>query len=99
MNLREALLAYFVANPKLSVALFSGGREIRAKGYERQGLPVQNGQVDGRVTFGPFREMTRFDEVRLLDGETSLEVLQRFSEALPLPPGAEFAHDLEIDIR
>ncbi len=98
MNLRQALMGFF-DNPELRVGLFSGGREVRTPGYERQPLPRQNGLVRGRVTFGPFVQMTRFDEVRLLDGDVSLEVLQSLSEALPLPPGAEFAHDLEIDIK
>jgi len=51
------------------------------------------------VLFGPFAQLARFDEIRLLDGDKSLDTLHRFSEALPLPPGAEFAHDLEIDVR
>jgi hypothetical protein len=89
----------FFDRPSLSVGLFSGGSEVRVAGYQRQPLPRSGGEVRGRVSFGPFGQMTRFDEIRLLDGDSSLEVLQRFSEALPLPPGAEFAHDLEIDVR
>lgn len=98
MNLRDALMGFF-DNPDLRVGLFSGGREVRVPGYERQPLPRQNGLVRGRVTFGPFVQMARFDSVHLMDGDVSLEVLQSLSEALPLPPGAEFAHDLEIDIK
>lgn len=98
MTLRQALLRYFT-NPDLRVALFVDGQEIRSEGYNRQRLPIRNGIVRGQVRFGPFPNQTRIDEIRLLDGEQSLQTLQRFSEPLPLPPGAEFAHDLEIDIQ
>ncbi len=98
MSLRQALMGFF-DRPSLSVGLFSGGSELRVPGYERQPLPRSAGEVRGRVLFGPFAQLARFDEIRLLDGDKSLDTLHRFSEALPLPPGAEFAHDLEIDVR
>lgn len=97
MSLRTFLLRA-LDSPRLSVGLFDDGLEVVAVGYTRQPLPHQDGQIRGRLVFGPFARLVRFDEVRLLDGDATVETLHRLSAPLPLPPGAEFAHDLEITI-
>lgn len=97
MSLRQFLVRA-LDSPRLSIALFDEGLEIVAAGYTRQPLPHRDGQIRGRLVFGPFERLVRFDEVRLLDGDVTVETLHRLSAPLPLPPGAEFAHDLEIEI-